>query len=49
MVIYLNIPYKDRKIAKEYGAIWDKDNKRWFCDNENNELCRLYERRKRII
>ena len=24
MVIYLNIPYKDRKIAKEYGAIWDK-------------------------
>ena len=43
MVIYLNIPYKDRKIAKEYGAIWDKDNKRWFCDNENNELCRLYE------
>jgi hypothetical protein len=43
MVIYLNIPYKDRKIAKEYGGIWDKDNKRWFCDDETNELCSLYE------
>jgi len=43
MKIYLNIPYKDRKIAKEYGAIWDKNNKKWFCENETNELCRLYD------
>lgn len=48
MVIYLNIPYKDRKIAKEYGAIWDKDNKRWFCDNNENQLCKLYDEYKQI-
>lgn len=48
MVIYLNIPYKEKKIAKEHGAIWDKDNKRWFCENESNELCNIYERYKEI-
>jgi len=48
MLIYLNIPYKDKKIAKEFGAIWDKDNKKWFCENENNELCKRYERYKEI-
>ena len=48
MVIYLNIPYSSRKIAKEYGAIWDKDCKCWFCEDESNELCRLYETRKKI-
>lgn len=39
--ISLNIPYNDRKIAKEYGAIWDNKLKRWFCD-DSNELCNLY-------
>jgi len=48
MVIYLNIPYKDKKIAKEYGAIWDKDNKRWFCNEETNELCNIYDKYKDI-
>jgi len=48
MVIYLNIPYKEKKTAKEYGAIWDKDIKRWFCENENNELCNIYEKYKEI-
>lgn len=48
MVIYLNIPYSARKIAKEYGAIWDKDCKRWFCEDETNELCNLYECYKKI-
>jgi hypothetical protein len=48
MIIYLNIPYGDRKIAKEYGAIWDKDCKRWFCEDEDNELCKLYERFRNI-
>jgi hypothetical protein len=48
MVIYLNIPYSDKKIAKQYGGVWDKHCKRWFCENENNELCNLYERYKDI-
>jgi hypothetical protein len=48
MIIYLNIPYKDKNIAKKYGAIWDKDAKKWFCEDENNELCKLYEKYKEI-
>jgi hypothetical protein len=48
MVIYLNIPYSERKIAKEYGAIWDKKKKCWYCNDENNELCKLYENNKEI-
>ena len=48
MVVYLNIPYKEKKVAKEYGAIWDKDIKRWFCEDESNELCNIYERYKEI-
>ena len=41
-MIYLNIPYKERNIARNLGAKWDEKNKRWFCD-EDNELCSLYE------
>lgn len=48
MVVYLNIPYSGRKIAKEFGAIWDKDCKRWFCEDESNELCQLFEVYKKI-
>lgn len=48
MVVYLNIPYKEKKVAKEYGAIWDKNIKRWFCEDESNELCNIYERYKDI-
>lgn len=40
-MIYLNIPYKDRKIASEYGATWDKKLKKWGCE-EDNELCSIY-------
>ncbi len=40
---YLNIPYKDRKIAKEYGAIWDKNEKKWMCEKDN-ELCNIYQK-----
>jgi hypothetical protein len=43
-MIYLIIPYKDKNIAKEYGAKWDKKLKRWYCDDENNELCSIYEK-----
>jgi hypothetical protein len=48
MVIYLNIPYSEKKVAKEYGAIWDKDCKKWFCEDESNELCKLYDIYKEI-
>jgi len=48
MVIYLNIPYSEKKIAKEYGAIWDKNCKKWFCEDESNELCKLYDVYKEI-
>jgi len=42
-MIYLNIPYKDRKIANEYGAKWDKKLKRWYCEDDN-ELCSIYKK-----
>ncbi len=48
MVIYLNIPYSSRKTAKEYGALWDKKNKCWYCNDETNELCKLFEIKKEI-
>jgi len=48
MIIYLNIPYSDKNIAKKYGAIWDKDCKKWFCESEENELCKLYDVYKEI-
>jgi len=48
MIIYLNIPFSDKKIAKEYGAKWDKDCKKWFCEDEENELCKLYDKYKEI-
>ena len=48
MVIYLNIPYSDRNIAKKYGGIWDKDCKKWFCETEDNVLCKLYDVYKEI-
>lgn len=41
-MIYLNIPYKERNIAKNLGAEWDEINKKWFCE-EDNELCSLYD------
>lgn len=41
-MIYLNIPYKERNIARNLGAEWDKVNKKWFCE-EDNELCSLYD------
>ena len=41
-MIYLNIPYKERNIARNLGAEWDKINKKWFCE-EDNELCSLYD------
>lgn len=45
--MYLNIPYCDKKIAKKYGAIWDKKEKKWYCE-ETNELCNLYSVYKEI-
>ena len=45
--IYINVPYKDRKIVKSLGGCWDCKKKRWYCD-ENNELCSLYDIYKEI-
>lgn len=47
-MIYLNIPYRERNIAKNLGAVWDSKNKRWFCE-EDNELCSLYDSYKEDI
>ena len=45
--VYLNVPYNDRKIVKEYGGCWDIKKKRWYCQ-EDNELCSLYDVYKEI-
>ena len=29
-VIYLNVPYNERNYAKELGAKWDKEKKKWY-------------------
>ncbi len=34
-ITFFNITYKNRKIAKEMGAKWDKKQKKWYCDDEN--------------
>jgi hypothetical protein len=47
-MIYLNIPYSDRKKVKTMGAIWDPKSKKWYC-NEDNELCSLYDKYKTDI
>ena len=47
MMIYLNIPYSDMKKAKNFGALWDKKEKKWYCE-PNNELCQLYKEYKEI-
>lgn len=41
-MIYLNIPYNDKYIAKNFGAKWDFKLKKWYCDDDN-ELCSLYD------
>ena len=33
-MIYLNIPYKERNIARNLGAKWDEKNKRWIKQHE---------------
>lgn len=29
--VYLDVPFKDKNKAKEYGCKWDSDNKKWYC------------------
>ena len=41
-MIYLNIPYSDRKKAKSMGALWDTKAKKWYCE-EDNQLCSMYD------
>lgn len=28
--IYLNVPYKDKEIAKKHGSMWDPKKKKWY-------------------
>ena len=49
MVIYLNIPYSSKKTAKEYGGLWDKKKKCWYCEDENNELWEYEEEYRKIL
>ena len=35
---YLNVRYEDRQKAKEAGAKWDSDAKKWYWDNRNGDL-----------
>ena len=29
-LLYLDVPYKEKELAKHYGAMWDKDEKKWY-------------------
>ncbi len=33
MRIYLNVPYRDKELAKRRGCRWDGINKKWFIDD----------------
>lgn len=33
--IYLNVLYKDKDIAKELGAKWSNDNRKWYILHDN--------------
>lgn len=35
---YLNVRYEDRQKAKEAGAKWDSNAKKWYWDNRNGDL-----------
>ncbi len=35
---YLNVRYEERQKAKEAGAKWDPDAKKWYWDNRNGDL-----------
>lgn len=30
---YLNVPYEEKDDAKRYGAKWDADTKKWYCED----------------
>lgn len=36
MTIYLNVPYAEKDHAKQRGARWDKDKKKWFVPDGAN-------------
>ena len=36
MRVNLLVPYRDKEVAKRYGARWDAVNKTWFTENVDN-------------
>ena len=32
--IYINVPYSQKDKAKALGALWDKDEKKWYVKNK---------------
>ena len=40
---YLNIPYLHKDIVKKYGAKFDFFKKKWYCEDDNNPLCNIYD------
>ena len=41
---FIEVPYYEKEYAKERGAKWDKDEKKWYVDDINDELYELYKR-----
>ncbi|MDO6658108.1 DUF5710 domain-containing protein [Anaerobacillus sp. 1_MG-2023] len=40
---YLNVPYKEKEVAKSYGARWHRERRRWYIEGEivdNEEFCK---------
>jgi len=40
--IYLTVPFEYKDDAKEKGARWDAENKRWYCYEEHKNLIETY-------
>jgi frataxin-like iron-binding protein CyaY len=40
--IYLTVPFEYKDDAKERGARWDAENKRWYCYEEHKNLIETY-------
>ena len=41
---FIELPFCEKESAKECGAKWDKDEKKWYVDELDNELYELFKR-----
>lgn len=43
---YIQVPYRDKEIAKDLKCKWDPDRKSWFCQSDNIEALKRWKLNK---